>query len=310
MSRYGRHIHRLNKIRVFAVVVLVFFITAAIILVSRAGGNSANNTTQELLRAWNVHDYESAYQISKDALNDKPVDYFLLTTSGFSAYQLGISQINNQNTLFYIDESIRSLRKALLNKKSFKNNIQDARVYYVLGKAYNYKGDEYSDLAIKYLEMADNLSYEAEDIPEYLGLAYASAGDYRSSVEAFSRAFKQNKAPTDNLLLSIARSYIAMEDYDLAHAYLNRCIDNSPDSKTVNLARQLSAEIYIKTNDFEKAEEQYLSIIETIGENAEVRYLLGELFLLKGDTTRARAEWRTAYRQDPANTKVRARLNI
>jgi tetratricopeptide (TPR) repeat protein len=304
-SRSGRHIYRLNKIRSFTVVLILFFAVIVTVLIISGLQNGVKNKRRELLRLWNTGNYEQAYEISKEALNDKPVDYFYLTINGFSAYQWGISQINNQNTLFFIDNCIRSLRKAIL----LKNSSKDARVYYVLGKAYSYKGPEYSDLAVKYLEMADNFRYEAQDIPEYLGLAYAAEGDYRASVEAFTRAFKSGSV-SDNLLMSIARSYIAMKEYNMASGYLQRCIELSPDSKSIFTARLLLAEVYINSGDLNSAQAQYLKIINESGENAEVRYQLGELFNLMGDTTRARAEWRIAYRQDPAHAKARARLNI
>jgi tetratricopeptide (TPR) repeat protein len=305
-SRSGKHIYRLNKIRALAVVFLLFLTVAVSLLVVSRVKDRVNNTARELLRVWNSGEFVQAYEISKNALFDKPVDYFFLTLNGFSAYQAGISQINNHNTLFYIDESIRSLRKALL----LKNSVKDGRVYYVLGKAYSYKGIEYSELAVKYLEIANNLGFDAPDIPEYLGLAYAATGDYRKSVEAFTRAFREGQTPTDNLLLSIARSYIAMEDYNMATGYLNRCIASSPDSRSINIARTLLAEVYVNTGDLNSAELQLLSILSDSGDSAEVRYQLGELFLLKGDTTGARAEWRRALRLDPAHAKVRARLNI
>jgi len=304
-SRSGRHIYRLNKIRNFIFILFIFFAAAVFVLVITSFQNSVKNNRRELINIWNAGNYEQAYKISKEALNDKPFDYFLLTINGFSAYQWGISQINNQNTIFYIDSCIRSLRKAML----LKNSSNDARIFYVLGKAYSYKGPEYSDLAVKYLEMASNRHYEAQDIPEYLGLAYAAAGDYRSSVEAFTKAFKSGSL-SDNLLMSIARSYMAMKEYNTASAYLQRCIELSPDSKSIYTARLLLAEIYIHLGDYNNAQAQYLSILNESGENAEVRYQLGELFNLIGDTTRARAEWRIAYRQDPTHAKARARLNI
>jgi tetratricopeptide (TPR) repeat protein len=302
----GRQIYRLNKIRTLAVLILIFFTVTVSIIAGTKGKSSTNNTARELLRVWSAGDYEKVYDISRKALNDKPLDYFLLTMNGFSSYQIGISQINNHNTLFYIDECIRSLRKALLLKDAGK----DGRVYYVLGKAYSYKGNEYSDLTIKYLEMANNAGFEAKDIPEYLGLAYAICGDYRSSVKAFSEVLDTENPPTDIMLLSIARSYIAMEDFNMAIGYLQHCVETSPDSKSVNIARLLLAEIYIHLGDLNSAEFNYLSILENSGESAEVRYQLGELFLLKGDAARARAEWRNAYRQDPTHVKARARLNI
>lgn len=305
-SGYGRQQYLLKRIRnIAALLVIILAVVSSIFMISRLR-NGNNNERRELLRVWNAGDYEQAYLISKNVLEQRPVDYFFLTINGFSAYQLGISQINNQNRLNYINECIFSLRKALLNQKS----ANDGRVYYVLGKSYGYKGNEYSDLAIKYLQTAGKLSYQAADIPEYLGLAYAAGGDYRNSVASFSQAFAKEKAPSDNLLLSIARSYMAMEEYDMAAGYLRRCVEISPDSKSVIIARMLLAEIYLISGDLDTAEEYYLSIINDSGENAEVRFQLGEIYHLRGDTTRARAEWRIAYRQDPAHAKARARLNI
>jgi len=305
-SRHGRQKYILKKIHAITPVLFIILAVAASIFIFFKVKNGTNNEKREILKVWNTGDYEQTFSLSKNALFQKPVDQFLLTINGFSAYQLGISQINSQNMLLFIDECIFSLRKALIHRESLK----DGRIYYVLGKAYSYKGNEYSDLAIKYLLMSNNLGFQAEDIPEYLGLAYAACGDYRNSVAAFSQAFVPDKQPSDNLLLSIARSYMAMEEYNIAAGYLKRCIEVSPDSKSITVARLLLAEVYRLTGDYVSAEEQYFTILTDSGENAEVHYQLGELYNMQGNTTRARAEWRLAYRQDPAHAKARARLNI
>jgi tetratricopeptide (TPR) repeat protein len=293
-------------IRVIAAVVFIAAALIVLLSVILRPGNRVINDRRELLRLWNDGDFEQVYTISKNALAERPIDNFLLTMNGFSAFQLGISQINNHNTLSYINECIVSLRKAMLLKES----AHDGRACYVLGKAYSYKGDEYADLAIKYLEMAKSLSYNVRDIPEFLGIAYAACGDYRSSVEAFSQAFVPDKQPSDALLLSIARSYMAMEDFAMAAGYLKPCVDISADSKSVLVARLLLAENSAISGDHDNAVNQYISILNDFGENADVHYRLGELYSLKGETARARSEWRLAYRQDPAHTKARARLNI
>jgi len=305
-SRYGRQTYILKRIRnITALLLILGAVTASIFLFTNTN-KGGSNERRELLRVWSEGDFEQSYIMSKDALQEKPVDYFLLTVNGFSAYQLGISQINSHDKLQLIDECIFSLRKAKLHKEA----AADGRIFYVLGKAYGYKGNEYADLAVKYLEIANNLSYEANDIPEYLGLAYAAYGDYRSSVAAFSLAFNPEKEPSDILLLSIARSYMSMEEYDMAAVYLKRCIDTSQDAKAIIVSRFLLADIFRKAGEYDDAEKQYAGIINETGENAEVHYQLGELYSLKGDATRARAEWRLAYRQDPAHQKARARLNI
>jgi tetratricopeptide (TPR) repeat protein len=302
-SHYVQHIFILKKIRVIGGIILVSLIIITSIFVVFRIRSGISNERRELLRVWTEGYYDQAYEITKKLLIENPVDYFLLTVNGFSAYQLGISQINRQNILYYIDKCIFSLRKALLH------NSKDASVYYVLGKAYRFKGKEYADLAVKYLEMADSLSYDAVDIPEHLGLSYAAYGDYRSSVEAFSRAFIPGQIPSDNLLLPIARSYMEMKEYDMAISYLQICIEHSADVKSVVLSRFMLAEIYNSLDDFRMAEYQYLTIIRETGEDAEARFQLGELYARLGDTTRARAEWRSAIRTDPTH-RARARLNI
>jgi len=304
-SGYG-HIQKHKKMQAVAVVLLAGLLALIPLLVFIKFKNAAGNEKKEILRVWDAGDFDHAFEISKNALSSRPMDYFLLTINGFSAYQLGISQINAHNTLLYMDECIRSLRKALLLRES----SFDGRVYYVLGKAYCYKGDEYADLAIKYLENAVSLSYNASDISEYLGLAYAAVGDYRGSVEAFSYALGSTAKTTDALLLSIARSYMALEEFDTAKAYLLRCAETSQDSKSILTARFLLAEVYRKTGDNDGAENEYNIILKETGENAEAHYQLGELYNLKGDTTKARSEWRLAYRTDPAHAKARARLDI
>ena len=292
--------------RALQALLFIFLSVTVSMLVIYVVKRGAGNEKREISRLWEAGEYDKVFELSKNALFQKPMDNFLLIINGFSAYQLGISQINSQNTLFFIEECVFSLRKALINKAS----SSDGRVYYVLGKAYVYKGDAFSDLAIKYLLMAEKRNFHARDIPEYLGLAYAASGDYRNSVAAFSKAFVPDAQPSDSLLLSIARSYTAMGEYDMALGYLKRCVEISPDSKSIAVARALLAEVYKLSGDYKNAEQQLFIILTDAGENAETRFQLGELYFLQGDTTKARAEWRNAYRQDPVHARARARLNI
>jgi tetratricopeptide (TPR) repeat protein len=281
---------------------------------------------KELLRIWEDGAFEKAFTLSREELQTKPMDYFLLIFYGFAAYQLAVAQIASADTQFYIDECIWSLRKALLCKEGGG----DLRIQYVLGKAYYYKGAGYADLAVRFLEAAQNGAYQARDLPEYLGLSYAAKRDYRNSVAAFSLALaserdggpaqdpagfapefiQQDEYPSDLLLLSIARSYMALDEQDSAKAYLMRCVETSKDAETVVAARLLLGNIFEKTGYISLAEAQYLALLEEDGENAEAHYHLGELYAAGGDSTRARAEWRKAVRIDPAHRSARSRLNM
>jgi tetratricopeptide (TPR) repeat protein len=302
--------------------VLAFLIVAS--LASAAGFAALTlrreaNAGRELLTLWETGAYAEAFESSKLALAVNPLDYLSLMINGFSAYQLGIAQINNSDTLRFIDQCVWSLRKALLSSKRASN---PGELYYVLGKAYYHKGPAFADLAVEFLERARDLSFQARDISEFLGLSYAHIRDYRASIAAFALALapqdEAGSAPSDLLLISIARSYMALGDIDgetphaeylaMAKPYLIRCIDSSRDINTITAARLLYAEILGKEGNAGEAENQYQLVLSETGGDAEAYYRLGELYAGRGETARAWAEWRRAVRLDPAHRKARQRL--
>jgi tetratricopeptide (TPR) repeat protein len=306
-SEYGSRVHRKQ---VFHGILLVF---AGIMLVAVLAAlfvgwkNRLGNEKKELLRLWENGLYEAAYGLSGEKLEDSPMDSFLLTIRGFSAFQLAVAQINTFDTLRFIDDCIWALRKVLLAKHGSAN----PQVPYVLGKAYYHKGPAYADLAVQFLEKARAASYSARDIPEYLGLAYASLRDYRNSVISFSLALDSaDGPPSDRLLLYMAQSYIQLEEMENAKAYLLRCIDISKDSAAILSARFLLGSVLSAQGQSAEAEALYLALLEENPENAEAHFRLGELYSDRGDAIRARAEWRRAYRIDPAHEQARARLNV
>ena len=307
ISVYGsdfKRKHTIQKVLFIAIILLLLSLFPIIFLKLR---EEKGNVRKELRDSFESGAFESAYKQSLALLNDNPLDFTLLSVNGFSAYQIAIAQINNFDTLSYIDNCIWSLRKALLLDERKPQGI----IYYVLGKAYYYKGNEYADLAVDYLEKAKVFGFKADDIPEYLGLAYAAIGDFHNSVAAFTLALSGSEyEPSDILLISIAKSYIALDEYDSARAYLLRCIDTSKDSRNITAARLLLGNLLIKTGDLTGAETEFLKIVGENSENAEAFYQLGEIYALGGDLTRARAEWRRSVRVDPAYGPARSRLNM
>jgi len=310
-SSYRSYIRRKRLVFLGAALIIAGGAAAATVQLAWRFSGAVRGERKEIVRLWEAGSYEEVYGRSQADLVSRPLDYFLLTMHGFSAYQLGVSQINSLNAQRYFDDCLWALRKALL----LKNAANDGRLYYVLGKAYNYKGESYADLAVKYLEKARDLSYNAADIPEYLGLAYKAVGDYRNSVAAFAEALVVQGQGTDDrppglLLLSIAESYFALDEFEQARAYLQRCIDVSPDSRNILAARLLLSNVLRNMGDNEGARQQLTHILAEAGENAEAHYRLGEIYALEGETVRARAEWRLALRANPAHTEARKRLSL
>jgi tetratricopeptide (TPR) repeat protein len=261
---------------------------------------------KDLLAYWENGAYEEALAKSREGLDRKPMDSFFLTINGFAAYQMAVVQINNAGSLAYIDECIWSLRRALLGK----DTDRDGRIRYVLGKAYYVKGSDYADLAVKYLEEAKAVSFNAGDLDEYLGLSYTALKDYRKSVEALTASLDpSDESNSDLLLMYIAQSYMGLEDWDSARAYLTRCVERSKDTDIVLKANLLRGQVLRNSGNIEEAVAVLESVLESGGENAEVSFELGEIYASQGDTTRARAAWRRAYRADPNYAPVSTRLN-
>jgi tetratricopeptide (TPR) repeat protein len=180
----------------------------------------------------------------------------------------------------------------------------------VLGKAYYFKGIEYADCCVDYLQRAEALSWKANDMAEYLGLSYARLGDYRASVAAFAEALNTaGENPPGTLLLAIARSYIELKEDAIAEGYLVRCLETSRDIDSIVEARLLLGGIMRERNEYDAAEKHYLAILTEAGENAAARHELGELYLAQGDLARARSEWRRANRIDSAYAPTIARIN-
>jgi tetratricopeptide (TPR) repeat protein len=267
---------------------------------------------KDLIQLWKAGSYQKVYDESGRQLDENPVDFFLLSLRGYAAYQLAAAQINAYDIQKYNDECILTLRKALLCKEGESSGA----VRYVLGKAYFLKGPDSANLAIKYFEEALALSYRADDIPEYLGLAYAQTRDYWKSIAAFSEALvpvnsnDADRHPSDILLLAIARSYMELNENDSARAYLLQCLDTSKDFEVITSARLLLGKVLMKKGDISGAEREYLSILEEGGEQADARYELGVLYAERGENTKARAEWRKVLRLDPAYAPAMARLSM
>ncbi|GMO39436.1 MAG: tetratricopeptide repeat protein [Termitinemataceae bacterium] len=313
-SNYGTTIRRKQTLRTLVLLILLALILVGAVLLISVQKSRTSKDQRDLVTLWQKDNYRDVFKQSADLLEKKPLDYFLLSIHGFSAYQLAVAQINNADMNYYLDACIWALRNALTGKE----HSRDARIFYVLGKAYYSKGADYAELAIHYLELAKKAGFNADDIPEYLGLSYALVKDYRMSIASFSEALpkgfdsKKEKigGPNDALLLAIAKSYVELAEYDTASAYLAHCLEVSKDFNTIARARLLLGNIMLKEGRESEAEQQYLSVLKEGGEMAEARFWLGELYLLRKETTRARAEWRKAHNIDPDYTPAKARLGM
>ncbi|HOJ98221.1 MAG TPA: tetratricopeptide repeat protein [Termitinemataceae bacterium] len=284
---------------------LLFFVGGGILFATRWRKTIATERAY-IYELWTKSAYTDLLSYLKKKLEKHPLDSFTLSVYGFTAYQMAMSQPSDQDMQTYLDECIWALRKI-----ATVHNKKDPAVLYVLGKAYYYKGPSYADLAITYLEEAQRVHAPFKDIAEYLGMAYASVKDYRSSIAALSQVLEQTNKSSgspDLILLAIARSYLNLENYDQAEAYLLRCVESSQDDIVIEKARYELALLYQKKTERDKAIEQCLAILALNEENAQAHFLLGDLYAEAGDLIRARSEWRRTLRIAPDHSLARARL--
>jgi len=286
--------HLLSKILIISgilivVASLVFGIT---IFIVKSTQNKV--TLKSIKKAWNSYDYQKIYELSKAYLNEYPYNNTAITYYSYACFFLSQSQTDTLQAQTYLDECINNLRIAMYSASpSLTPQLQ-----YMLGCAYFYKNTitthYYADLAVKYLLLAQENGYESDDIPEYLGLSYASLDMTMESIKAFTKALLVRES--DSLLLSIAEQYNKAEEYDAAVPYLFRIIKNSKNEEVILKSQILLGNIYIAQGKLEDAMQEFNNVLKKNENSADAHYGIGVIYEMQGNIVKARAEWRTALK--------------
>lgn len=306
-QKKGIYIENLKKklfLRKILYIVLVIIFLSATIFSTVLLNSFFKDNKKIALQAWKDADYNRVYSIASEALVKQPLSTFWHSLLGYSSYQLATAQTNSAQTSDYVDTSIGSLRIALLKA----SNSELPRLHYILGKAYFLKGEYYSDLTIKHLNLAQELGYTGNDLYEYLGLSYTQIKDYSKSIEVLTQSL--GDYPSDLLLLSIAKNYSFLQDIPNSNAYFIRCIEQTKDVYIKNQARLLLSENYIALNNWELAQKTIEQVLHEEEQNAQAHYLLGVVYAGLEDSIKSRAEWRKALRIDPSHTASRDKLSL
>jgi tetratricopeptide (TPR) repeat protein len=295
-------------LRIAVLLAVVAAVIAGVVLLIRGGLFSgmrigAGSQKDEIIQLWDEKEYGMVLEASNDMLEEEPLNGTGLAFKGFSAFYVALNQITEEEKLLYLEDSIRSLRKALLlSQKKYAPEIE-----YILGKAYFQKGHFYYDLSIQYLRSSIEHGYVKEDSYEYLGLAYSQLQDYEKSIEYFLKAAEKN--PTDLLYLTLAQSYFKTADFDQAELYINRAIDRAQDTYIKQKAYFLLGDILREDREYDRAKDVYRKILDISPESANAYFYLGEIAEQQGDIAAARASWRDALRYDPNHLGALNRLN-
>ncbi len=282
-----------NLVRVAAVIVLL----SVIALSTWFGINKYQQgriTIKTIKEAWSVYDYQKVYELSKAFLQNDTYNNTALTYYSYACFYLAQAQTDTQQAQSYLDECINNIRVALYEA----DNSLIPQLQYMLGLAYFSKNTitthYYADLAVKYLLLAKENGYEADDIAEYLGLSYASLGMTMESISAFTEALLVRES--DSLLLSIAEQYYKAKELNASEQYLFRIIKNSDNEDIVLKSENLLGNIYIDKEDYDAALEEFENVLKKNENSADAHYGIGVIYEKQGNIVKARAEWRKALK--------------
>ena len=269
--------------------------------------NKNRITIKTIKKSWTEYDYASVYEQGKLFLQDKPYNNTALTYYGYACFYLAVSQNDTFKAQEYLDESINNLRLAMYDARSSLL----PQLQYMLGKAYFYKNTittyYYADLAIKYLNLAKQNGYMADDISEYLGMSYASLGKTYESISAFTEALIVRES--DSLLLSIAEQYYKAGEINASMQYLYRIINNSSNDEIILKSHLLLGSIYTDSDEFEKAMDEYNYVLSKDENSADAHFGIGLIYEKQHNLVAARAEWRKVRKIQPNHAGVLKKLS-
>jgi len=255
---------------------------------------SGRISIKTIKEAWAVYDYQKVYELCKVFLQDNTYNNTALTYYSYACFFLAQAQTDTQQAQSYLDECINNIRVALYEAdKSLVPQLQ-----YMLGRAYFSKNTitthYYADLAIKYLLLAKENGYKADDIAEYLGLSYASLGMTMESIAAFTEALLVRES--DSLLLAIAEQYYKANELNASEQYLFRIIKNSDNEDIVLKSENLLGNIYIDKEDYDAALQEFDNVLKKNENSADAHYGIGVIYEKQGNIVKARSEWRKALK--------------
>lgn len=261
----------------------------------------ARHTVAELSSLWAAGRYDELLAASEEALKRDPLNPGALAFRGFAAFQKGVGEGSAEERTLWLDEAVVCLRRARLVSDQLANEID-----YILGKAAYHRGKFYYDQTIAYLQRTIDRGYVQPDSYEYLGMAWTQLGDPERGIEAFLHALEQGSS--DILLLTIGQTYLQMKRTGEAVDFLLRALTTTEDKAIERQARFKLGEIYLDRGEVEKAEEQYLALVELDPRSADAHFFLGEVYAKLNDAVKARAEWRAAFALDNQHYGARLRL--
>jgi FimV-like protein len=291
----------------------VVFISTMILILYFSGvfegiGKGGSRKIEQAMALWKQKQYDEVIKVTGEMLESDPLHKYALALHGFAYYYTGLWQVIEEEKIDRLEKAVVSLRKSLL----YGNHELSGNIFYVLGQTYYHKGKYYLDTSVHYLEKSLESDFTGPHIHEYLSLAYAGLNNYEESVYHFKKAIEIGENNKYLLYRDLAQTYINWGKLEDAEKYLEKVISEADDADIIEKSRFLLGDVYYKLGDFNRAEEQYKSILEMNPQSAEAYYQLGEVYRAVDEDplhARARGAWRKARELDPDHLGALKRLN-
>ncbi len=294
----------MSSLRIVVILfVLIGSISLALFFSLRSGNAKAIISRRELAKIWNEGNIEKTIAESRKATEVFHFDEYYLSMRGISAYYSALNAQDEETRQQLLEESVVSLRKALVIGVS---SGMKAQIFYVLAKAYYQKGEPWFDLAERYFLLAYNSGSKEKDLPEYLAVVYAGKKDYKNAIEWFERSLKVETS--DILTLAAAISYKNTGNSNRSLELLTNLEAHATDAKIRQKAELLLAQESYEVGDYSAALQRYEEILKEDPINADAWYGIGLVYAKKNDQLSARAAFRKVVQINPNHVVARKRL--
>ncbi len=251
---------------------------------------------------WAKGDYKAVHASCEALLGRRPADVNTLLYSAYSAFYLGLAELDEEAKQSWMNVCVARVRRALALDESLAGQVD-----YMLGKAYFYKGWHYYDSSAARFEKAESRGFKASDTDEYLAVVYSALGDSAKSLARFEKALSASR--NGLLLLAAARAFLDAGQPERAESLAKEAEAGAADAVVRERARLQLADIFKAAKDYDAAERTLAEAIADNPECAEAHFLLGLIYSERGDAVRARSEWRKTVAIDPTHAAARQKLN-
>lgn len=308
LNKYGYHTKKKYlKIIFYLLVIIIILIFVFFIYFLINLSFKKNNLNIEKYNNYRKKFEECNYiELIKIIDNDIKKDPFnkeLLIYRGYSYFLLGEDESNFTKRKNYFFNALKDLRKVIAISN---NNENTGNIFFTIGKIYFYLGESYYNLSLNYLNRSKNIGVSRLDLYYTLGILYSYLGNYNESVKILIDALKFGEK--DILLLAISNSYFYANDFENAKNFLDITVKKAENSKVKEKAYFLYGEILYKEKDYEGSLDYFNRVIDINENNAEAYYYRGEIYYLKNNIIKARAEWRKTIEIDPSHIKALKRI--